>query len=186
MGWAAFCTVDFETKISRPRPATVRLMNSQLRQSGGLGPVSEGRRDGTKFRSLTHAALCVTWRLLGYEQVVQTSRSHVLLLLPWHRADDHSRTRLDDHSGLVNHDSPSDAACDPSLPWERRIVDRLAMRHVQGQPAHQRGVAARAGGLAHFFRAASNSSPGCQPCSSGSIAAIWPSRNPKRAILASP
>ena len=37
-----------------------------------------------------------------------------------------------------------------------------------------------------FFLAASNSSPGCQPVTSGSAAARWPSANPNCAIFASP
>jgi hypothetical protein len=37
-----------------------------------------------------------------------------------------------------------------------------------------------------FFLAGSNSSPGCQPATSGSAAARWPSANPNCAILASP
>src|SRR5580704_1589119 len=39
---------------------------------------------------------------------------------------------------------------------------------------------------AYFFRAASNSSPGCQPCRSGAVSANWPNRKPNRAMAASP
>jgi CHASE3 domain len=38
----------------------------------------------------------------------------------------------------------------------------------------------------HGFRAASNSSPGCQPWSSGVVAAVRPRTKPKRAISARP
>ncbi len=37
-----------------------------------------------------------------------------------------------------------------------------------------------------FFRAASNSSPGCQPCKDGADAAFWPSRTPNCVIFAKP
>ncbi len=54
------------------------------------------------------------------------------------------------------------------------------------QPARRGGSRALACYCWLSFLAASNSSPGCQPATSGSAAARWPSANPNCAIFASP
>jgi hypothetical protein len=80
-----------------------------------------------------------------------------------------------------NSSTPLRSVCDVGV---LRLRERFATRSAHSAQDDQRLFYLPPTAL--FTRAASNSSPICQPTSFGRLAASHPSANPKRAIAASP